>query len=93
MAAQTMYEARFFFATDAEQMHGATMLGNATVLDRGDDALRMLARRMIEEDESGHALELVKTHLVVVDVGVHKSCGGLGASHPDDTLILFRPAA
>ena len=72
-------------------MHSATMLGGG-VLDRGDDALRMLAR-MIEEDEAGHALELVKTHLVVVDVGVHKSCGGLGASHPDDTLILFRPAA
>ena len=87
----TTYEARFFFAKDARQQFGTTMLGTAVVTDRSDDALRCLAQKMIVEEPSGDALKLVKTHLVVVDVGVHKDCGGLGASNPDETLILLRP--
>ena len=86
-----MYEARFFFAKDARQMFGTTMLGTAVVTDRSDNALRCLAQKMIVEEPSGDALKLVETNLVVVDVGVHKDSGGLGASHPDETLILFRP--
>lgn len=88
---ETRYEARFFFAKDARQMFGTTMLGTAVVTDRSDNALRWLAQKMIVEEPSGAALKLVGTNLVVVDVGVHKDSGGLGASHPDETLILFRP--
>ena len=91
MSVPALFEARFFFADDASQMFEAKMLGNAIVTDRSDDNLRETARKMIIEDSSGEARKLVETKLVVVDVGVSKECGGLGASHPDDTIILFRP--
>lgn len=86
------YEARFFFAKDARQMFGTTMLGTAVVTDRSDNALKAKAHQMIMEDPSGDALRLVQAgNLVLVDVGVHKDCGGLGASNPDETLILLKP--
>ena len=86
------YEARFFFADDARQMFGATILGNAIVTDRSDTALKAKAREMIDGDPSGDARKLANTKLVVVDLGVDKACGGLGASNPFETLILFKPA-
>ena len=89
--ANRKYEARFFFAKNALRNLGAKMIGNADLIDRSDEALRALAHKMIMEEPSGEALKLVETHLVVVDVGLHKDCGGGGASDPQETLILFRP--
>jgi len=86
------YEARFFFADDARQMFDATILGNAIVTDRSDAALRARAREMIDADPSGAACKLANTKLVVVDIGVDKACGGLGASNPFETIVLYRPA-
>ena len=93
------YEARFFFVKNALQNVGAKMIGNVDLIDRSDEALRALAHQMIMEEPSGEALKLVETHLVVVDVGLHKDCGGGlhkdcgggGASYPQETLILFTP--
>ena len=90
-AAVKKFEARFFFIKHARQNTGVVLLGIVAVHDRGDEALRALAHKLIVDDSSGEALKLVETHMVVVDVGLHKDCGGLGASHPQETLIIFKP--
>jgi hypothetical protein len=91
-AADKKFEVRFFFTTHARCNTGV-VLGNTVVSDRdrGDEALRALAHKLIVDDSSGEALKLIETHMVVVDIGLHKDCGGLGASHPQETLILFKP--
>jgi len=52
--------------------------------------LRLEALRLIMTDES--RIDMAQTHTVVADVGYSKSHGGLGASHPYETVILLRPA-
>lgn len=91
LARRPKFEARFFFTKHASQKTGVVLLGNVTVHDRGDDALRAVAHQLIVDDPSGEALKMVETHMVVVDVGLHKDRGGVGASHPQETLILFKP--
>ena len=86
------YEARFFFVDDPERQLGPTPLGSATTADRSDDNLRNLAYKLIREDPTGLSVILAERQPVVVDVGLHKESGGLGASYPDETLILLRPA-
>ena len=86
------YEARFFFVDDPRQRVNPTPLGAATTADRSDDNLRNLAYKLIREDPTGLSVDLAEKKLVVVDVGLHKDSGGLGASIPDETLILLRPA-
>ena len=90
-AARPKFEARFFFTKHARQNTGVVLLGNVDVHDRGDDALRAEAHKLIVGDPSGEALKMVETHMVVVDVGLHKDSGGLGASYPQETLILRKP--
>ena len=90
-AASPKFEARFFFTKHASQRTGVVLLGNVTVHDRGASALRAEAHKLIVGDPSGEALKMVETHMVVVDVGLHKDSGGLGASHPQETLILYKP--
>ena len=89
--APTLYEVRFFFVDDPEERVNAMMFGSAVTANRGDENLRALAMKLIRERPTGRALDLAETKLVVADVGVHKDVGGLGASYPDETLILFRP--
>ena len=91
MQAAMRYEVRFFFCQDPQQVHGTTIFGTAVVTDISSKALRALAHQMIVEDPSGRALEMVKTEIVVADVGEDKACGGLGASNPVETVVLFRP--
>ena len=87
----TLYEVRFFFADDAEERANPMMFGSAVTSNRSAENLRALAMKLIRERPTGRALDLAETKLVVADVGVHKHVGGLGASYPDETLILFRP--
>lgn len=91
-AVTLLYEARFFFVDDPEQRADPTPLGSATTADRSDDNLRNLAYKLICEDPTGLSVDLAEKKLVVVDVGLHKDSGGLGASYPDETVILLRPA-
>ena len=92
-SAPTLYEVRFFFADDAEERANPMMFGSAVTSNRSDENLRALAMKLIRERPTEVALDLAETKLVVADVGVHKDVGGLGASYPDETLILFRPKA
>ena len=89
--APTLYEVRFFFTDDAEERANPMMFGSAVTSNRGAENLRALAMKLIRERPTGRALDLAETKLVVADVGVHKDVGGLGASYPDETMILFRP--
>ena len=91
-AVTLLYEARFFFVDDPEQRADPTPLGSATTADRSDEYLRNLAYKLIREDPTGLSVDLAEKKLVVVDVGLHKDSGGLGASIPDETVILLRPA-
>ena len=89
---ETLYDARFFFVDDPEQRMDPTPLGAATTTDRSDDNLRNLAYKLIREDPTGLSVGLAERKMVVVDVGLHKDSGGLGASYPKETLILLKPA-
>ena len=89
---ETLYDARFFFVEDPQERANPTPLGAATTTDRSDDNLRNLAYKLIREDPTGQSVNLAERKLVVVDVGLHKDSGGLGACIPDETVILLRPA-
>jgi len=89
---ELLYDARFFFVNDPRERANPTPLGAATTDDRSDDNLRNLAHKLIREDPTGLSVGLAERKMVVVDVGLHKDSGGLGASYPDETLILLKPA-
>ena len=91
-AVPPLYEARFFFVDDPHESTNPTPLGAATTTDRSDDNLRNLAYKLIGEDPTGLSVDLAEKKLVVVDVGLHKDSGGLGACIPDETVILLKPA-
>ena len=67
----------------------AILIANVTLASRDDKTLRETAHTEILKDD--RFVRLTETHLVVADVAVAKESGGLGASHPDETVILFRP--
>ena len=91
------YEGRFFFvdpekahSTDLMEVDECDVIGSKVFLGRpSDEVLRDEARAMIMHKKASLR---TTTHSVVVDVAVAKSSGGLGASYPEDTVILFKPA-
>ena len=89
------FSARFFFCvpgtegTPCGTIPVENFLGEVEIDNADDDKLRREVRRLIMAKDSH--IEMAKTHTVVADVGISKSCGGLGASHPHETVILFRP--
>lgn len=95
----TSYEARFFFI-DPNNAHSSTLsvlsaddlIGSKLFPCKPrDEDLRREARGLIMRSETHIAR--TETHSVVADVGIDKSSGGLGASHPQETVILFKPSA
>ena len=86
---------RFFFCVPGTE--GApcatvpveNVIGEADFENVDDEMLRREVHRLIMCDDS--RIEKTKTHTVVADVGVDKNYGGLGASQPLDTVILYRP--
>jgi len=89
----TFWEARFFFSQGPIQDDGKLRLDDveivsARVSDRSDEALRNYIGRVVGEDPA--LLEMTKTHDISVDVGVHKDSGGLGASHFEERILLYR---
>ena len=93
----TKHEVRYFFVPNnrAMEQNPMTTLGdcilidNVTLHDVSDDNLKDTARTIILS-KPGFP-DLTKTYAVVADVGLHKDCGGLGASHPQESVVLFRP--
>lgn len=88
-----LFEVRFFFTPIGEEATAGetlleNMIGQVVLENRSDTHLRDAVRRMII---AGDMVERTNTHSVVADVGKAKETGGLGASHPLETVILFRP--
>lgn len=86
------WEARFYFSQGPIQ-EGILRLNDVPIVsarlpDRSDDALRNYIGRVVGENAS--LLAMTKTHDITVDVGLHKDSGGLGASHPDESITLYR---
>ena len=104
-AAPKTYIARFFFSTpgrEAAFCENADLIGESTFdAHPSDDELRDAAKFHVCSNESRHKqgggspeggpLAKTQTHTIVADVGITKETGGLGASYPKDTVILFRP--
>ena len=93
----TIYAVRYFFCKPGTEGDGCLsvpidkLIGEADMVVNVDDKmLRLEALRLIMTDES--RIDMAQTHTVVADVGYSKSHGGLGASHPYETVILLRPA-
>tara|TARA_X000000950_G_scaffold152210_1_gene187248 strand:+ start:621 stop:1001 length:381 start_codon:yes stop_codon:yes gene_type:complete len=86
------WEARFVFSPEIVQTGfvdtESTLIACIKVADRSDDNLRNMASQFVK-DPTWH--ELSQTHYLCVDIGLHKDSGGLGASHPSETLILRHP--
>ena len=87
-------EARFIFTRVGEEARaGVTsaddLIGQVVIDSPTDSKLRNAVHSMIVADDA--LLERVKTHSVVADVGEAKDSGGLGASHPSERIILFKP--
>lgn len=92
------YDVRFFFIPlGSENSEGLQLIDPSMVfatadklVDKSDVNLKKIARDAICKSQTWTTLAMT-THCVVADVGFSKESDGLGASHPIDTLILFRP--
>ncbi len=85
------WEARFFFSQGPIQ-EGVLRLDDVLIVsskvtDRSDEALRNYIGRFVGADPA--LLAMTKTHDITVDVGLHKESGGLGASHPEESIRLY----
>jgi len=91
------HEGRFFFVEPSKALNSGLQqvpegcsVGSA-LFDKCDpDSLRQIAVRLIGHNEQ--FLLKGTTHCLLVDIGINKQRGGLGAGTPDDTVIIFRPA-
>jgi hypothetical protein len=89
------YEARFFFCQPGSEgvanfaVPIEDVIASLVFLYKPrDQDLKRTVRHLIESDE--RYIARTRTESVVADVGLAKICGGLGASHPEDTVILFK---
>ena len=89
-----MWEARFIFSESKPEtgvLSTGTLIASPKVSDRSDEALRCYIRRVVQNNPTFMAM--TETHYISVDVGVHKDAGGLGASQPEETIVLFHPTS
>lgn len=87
-----MYSVRYFFCVPGKEGDfepNADLIGKVRLDDMSDGVLREKVDSLICSNDE--FLLKTKTHTVVADVGVAKEVGGLGASHPHETVILYRP--
>ena len=83
---------RFFFCIPGKEetpgpIPAENLIGEVDMDNPSDDEIKDAARRLIAVDTS--LFDKTTTHNVVADVGISKISGGLGASHPYDTILLF----
>ena len=81
---------RFYIVNDTQQSFGALMkkdIPDSVILN--DEKLRQIAREAIMSDKNWECL-VTSGHKVICDVGISKFEGGLGASQPIETVLLFK---
>ena len=86
-----MSACRFFLVVNADQMFGATHLGDLNNTTMSVEDLRAHAIKLVKENPEWTSMA-TKTHMILVDCGTSKMAGGLGASHPHETIILTKPS-
>ena len=91
------YEVRFFFCQPGSECVANFVVPPEDVLGTldfcykpGDENLRSVAGILIEAGGED-CIARTRTESVVADVGLAKRSGGLGASHPQESVILFKP--
>jgi hypothetical protein len=83
---------RFVLAEDSRQKIGCIHLGDLVNSEElNDDTLRAHGIEFVKTNPE-YVIMCSTTHMIVVDCGNCKLTGGLGASHPFETIILTRPS-